>query len=498
MANCISFVFIIIYSSLFCYTTFAENHHLKQNELANKLQTLLQHTDLKNASIGLSVVSAEGNELIFSHQPDKILRVASNMKLLTTSAALLFLGKDFMYKTWIYTTGNLLPNRELSGDVIIIGSGDPNISGRFYDGNITAVPEIWADRIEGIGIKAVNGDIIADDTIFDREYVNPTWPANQLSNWYCAQISGLAFNDNCIDITISPGIKEGQLVKSTTNPKTDYVNIINKCITTKNRNKHSYSLYRKKGTNNIYLTGNFWIGANRQLEWVTIDNPPLYLANIFKEILERRNITVKGGVRFVNKQDMEDIKNAKELLCTVSSIEQTIEITNKRSQNFYAEQILKTLGTTTKKKGSFRSGLKIIKKLIRMLGHNPDEYEIADGSGLSRKNKLTANLLTDLLCFMYKHEYNDIFINSLPVSGLSGTLRKRLKEAPFKSRVKAKTGYIAGTSAISGYVETIDGYLLAFSILVNDFKVSNRNIKKIQDSICKVLVGYSHSHYSSK
>ena len=485
---CIS---LVAYILSFCNVVAGENNASGLIELKQKLSLILEHPHLSNSSVSLRVVSVNEKRVLFSYKSRKSLKVASNMKLLTTAAALIYLGKDYEYETCVYSTGKLLANGALSGNIIIRGSGDPNISGRFYSGNITAIPEMWVDAIEGVGVKVIEGDIVADDTVFDREFFNPTWPKDQHSRWYCAQISGLSFNDNCIDITIVPGTKKGRLIKAIINPKTDYVKIINTCGTTERKSNHSFSLYRKPETNDIYIQGNFWKGAKRQTEWVTIDNPSLYLTTVFKELLEKRNITVKGKIRVLDEQDKKYLKYADKLICSKSSLLQTINIANTRSQNFYAEQILKTLGAYVNKKGTFQSGIDVIKEMIGILGHKPDEYNIEDGSGLSSKNRLTTGILTDLLCFMHKHKYGKLFTNSLPVSGLSGTLKKRLGEPPYRLRIKAKTGYITAVSALSGYAEALDGDLLAFSMLVNNFNVSNKKIKKLQDSICRVLVDYS-------
>ena len=487
------FIFCIIFS-ICLYSqlpaALAKNSYSRK-DLSYQLRSILKSPHLKNASVSLRVVTADSNQVLFDHKSNIPLKVASNMKLLTTSAALIYLGKEFEYNTCVYITGSISSSGVLSGDIIIKGSGDPNISGRLYNNNITAIPEIWADAIEKTGIKAVSGDIVADDTIFDRNYINPTWPKNQLSNWYCAQVNGLAFNDNCVDITISPGPNPGALVRTVVEPRTDYVKIINTCKTTENKKKHYFSLFRKENTNVIYLRGNFWKGAKSRKEWVTIENSALYLATCFKEILETRNIAVKGNCRLADKQDNIIIEHAQNTTCTTNTISDTITITNSRSQNFYAEQLLKTIGATVNNRGTFQSGLNVIKDMINKLGHKRSEYEIADGSGLSKDNKLTTSIITDLLCFMYDHEYREIFLNSLAVSGKVGTLKKRLKEAPYRSRIKAKTGYILGASALSGYAETINGHYLTFSILVNNFKGSNRNIKKVQDSICMALIEYT-------
>ncbi len=488
-----TFIYCIIFSACFSpqlYTALAESTYSKK-DLQYQLRSILNSPHLKNASVSLRVVTADSKQVLFDHKSNIPLKVASNMKLLTTSAALIYLGKEFEYNTCVYITGRISSSGVLFGNIIIKGSGDPNISGRLYNNNITAVPEMWADAIEKAGIKAVSGDIVADDTIFDRNYINPTWPKNQLSKWYCAQVNGLSFNDNCVDITILPGSGPGDLVKTVVDPQTDYIKIINTCKTTGNKKKHFYSLFRKENTNVIYLKGLFWNGSKSRKEWVTVENSALFLATCFKEILEKRDIAVKGECRLTDEQDNISIEHAQNTTCTTNSISETITITNSRSQNFYAEQLLKTIGATVNKRGTFQSGLNVIKGLINKLGHKRAEYEIADGSGLSKENRLTTGIITDLLCFMYNHECREIFLNSLAVSGKVGTLKKRLREAPYRSRIKAKTGYILGASSLSGYAKTTKGRYLTFSILVNNFKGSNRNIKKVQDSICKALVDYA-------
>lgn len=469
------------------------NEYYSLPELKHELKSILNKKHLKNALTALNIVSVDTGQVIFSFNPQTKLKVASNMKLLTTAAALFYLGSDFKFKTTLYIRGDLQRNGILDGDIIIKGSGDPNISGRFFKNKITSIPDMWTDAIQGLGIKVINGDIIGNDTIFDRQFICPSWPKNQLSSWYCAQISGLSFNDNCIDVTVVPGFKPGDSVKILLNPDTEYVNLINTCKTTGKKSNQSLSIYRKIGTNDIYIKGKLWKGAGNHSSWVTIDNPALYLTTVFKETIEKRGITIHGKARIVNENDkylLNDKTNIIPLPPTSFTIGQTIEVTNSRSQNFYAEQLLKTLGAKSGNQGTFASGLYMLKKFLSLLGYGQNDYIIIDGSGLSSNNKLTVKIITDLLRFMYNDKSNDIFLKSLAVSGSKGTLKKRLKGELYKTKIRGKTGYISGVSALSGYAETFKGKIFAFSILVNNFKTSNKNIKKLQDSICRVLVNY--------
>ncbi len=463
----------------------------EQKKLEEEIRAIVHKHKPEGAIVGISIISISANKPLFKLNPDKSFIVASNMKLFTTAAALYYLGPNFKYKTKVYYRGKISKGK-LKGDIIIKGCGDPNISGRFYEDEITAIPTSWADSIERKGIKVITGDIIADDSIFDREFVHDNWPKDQLSEWYCAPISGLSFNDNCVDIKIKPNKKPDAPAFVQVEPKTSYVKVINKCKTTSQKSKQSYSLYRKPLTNHIYVTGYVWSKKEPEKEWITVHNPPLYTATVFKEILEGKNIRIMGEARVINDSDLNTKRKLRELAETTSYLRQSIEVANTHSQGFYAEQILKTLGARIKKEGSFSAGLSVIKEFIAELGFSEEQYQLDDGSGLSQKNKLTPNMVTKLLHFMHRHKHRRIFFESLPVPGSDSTLEKRLKKEPYKSRIRAKTGYIYGTSALSGYIETLNEEIIAFSILVNKVKHgSTWKAKNLQDDICRLLVTYN-------
>ncbi|MBI5678981.1 MAG: D-alanyl-D-alanine carboxypeptidase/D-alanyl-D-alanine-endopeptidase, partial [Planctomycetes bacterium] len=452
----------------------------------SRIQILLKNPSLKNVSYGISVVSIKKNTPLFSYRDNDLFCIASNMKLLTTAAAIEYLGPDFEYRTSVDAHGVITASGELKGDIIIRGSGDPNLSGRFYNGNITSVPESWANAIRSKGIRKVTGDIIADDSVFDRIYTNPNWPENQLSAWYCAPSCGLSFNDNCVDITLISDKKPGNVVTVLVEPSTSYFTIVNKCVSTSQKKEHAYSIYRKPGTNQIFIKGKFWINASPEKTWVNVHNPALYLATVFKEILEKKGTIVQGCARVIDETDSSN-SDLEKITATVSTMKQTILVMNKNSQNFYAEQILKTLGLQIKGRGSSNAGIEVLHAFMKKLGFAPDEYQIEDGSGLSKGNKLSPRIITTLLAHMNEHPYRDVLYDSLPVSGIDGGLRHRMISSRYKNKIHAKTGYIAKTSALSGYIDTLNGDTLAFSILMNNFKDLGA-IRKIQDNICQILV----------
>lgn len=482
--------YFLLVALVFSYILYLENTWStpEEDKLNEEINAILQKYKPKGTRVGISIFSISKNKSLYKSNSNESFVVASNMKLFTTAAALVYLGADFEYKTGILYSGSISSDGKLKGDIIIRGSGDPNISGRFFEDEITAVPAYWADAIKKQGIKVVMGDIIADDSIFDREFVHGNWPKDQLSEWYCAPVSGLSFNDNCVDIILKPDNKLGGLVSIQISPETSYVEIINKCKTTTLKSKHSYSFHRKPFTNQIQITGFLWSKTEPQKEWITIYNPPLYTATVFKEILERKNVHIMGEARVINESDLNAGHKLHKLAVTTSSLIQAINVANKRSQGFYAEQILKTIGATVKKEGTFSGGLDVIKDFISKLGISEEQYQLDDGSGLSKENRLTPEMIIRLLRYMYMHKDAGIFLKSLPISGTDGTLEKRLKTEPYKSRIRAKTGYVCGASTLSGYVKTVNEEIITFAILVNEIKGSTWQAKLLQDAICRFLV----------
>jgi len=484
----------------FCYHTplLGEESTLNQNGsgLAQQLLPLLSPNTLKGASVGISVVRLPDKTPLFKHNSRELFTVASNMKLFTTASALDYLGSQYQFKTRVFYRGEIDPQGRLIGDIIVRGGGDPNISGRFNGGKVTAVLEDWAEVILQAGIKEIGGDIVADASFFDKEWIHPGWPKDQLFSWYCAPTSALSLNDNCVDVILQPG-KDGR-AKVELKPGGDYLKVVNSCKVSDNLKKPRVHVNRDPDSGEICVKGEIPLGC-KPLEYsVPVDNPPLFLVGVFREVLGKKGIKVSGQSRLLGAEE-SDQTTWKLLTCTTSTMAQAVTVANTKSHNFYAEQILKTVGAEVRGEGSRPAGLEVIKELMFKLGYEPREYQVEDGSGLCRGNRFSPEMITDLLAFMYQHKESETFVSSLPVSGSStGSLHKRLREPSCTGKVKAKTGYISKVCALSGYVETQGGDTLAFSILVNDFKVAPAHVKEFQDSICRVLAGYGNGNGNRK
>ena len=466
----------------------SSTHQIAAQEFRARITRALTDPALKHASVGICIKSLKDGEVIYEKTPDKMLAPASNMKLVTTAAALEKLGKDYRFKTRFYLTAKPDENGIVRGYLVVKGSGDPNISGRFQP-SITSLFEKVRDKLKDIGVLKIVDGIIIDDTIFDRVYIHPGWPKGQLSKWYCAEISAVSFNDNCVDLTITPGARAGRLVKIEYAPVTKYVRIKNGCQTVASKKRHGFTVHRSWRSNNIYVTGGCWKDADPYETSVPVHEPGRYFGTVLREVIQDAGMSVAGPVRLASRS--YDEKKEHLILVTeiVSEMMPTVKVINRRSQNFYAEQLFKLLGHAEGKKGSFGEGAKVVEEYLSDLKIDKGKVIISDGSGLSSENRLSASAIVTLLEHMHKSELRKEYLESLAVSGLAGTsLSGRMTEEPYAGRVHAKTGSLGRNSALSGYVENLDGDIIAFSILINNYSGRRPEIKKFEDAVCRMLV----------
>ena len=480
---------------LFCGLVFFATLARAEDDLHPKIDAILRNSRLEGTRFGIRVIHLPAHtgglyrpegEVLYSYRADELYAAASNTKLFATSAALVRLGPDYEFKTRIYARGKI-EKGVLQGDLIILGAGDPNISGRFHQGNTLAIPRRWAKATRARGIKKITGSIIADDRFFDRIATHPKWPSEELSYWYAAPISALSFNDNCLKLIVTPAKSRHVRATVLKSPPTSYVKIKERPRVVA-EGSSSLVIYRLPRTNTVGVGGEIPIGSSPVSLWVTVHNPPLYLATVFREELERSGVEVAGQVRLVEQNEQIDYKRLALISEHKSTLAQSIEIANKRSQNFYSEQILKTLGKEIKGKGSWLAGIRAVADFLEELGIEPGSYQMVDGSGLARENEFSPLQITTLLKFMAAEEFGQTWKESLSSAGVDGTLRNRLRRRPYKGRILGKTGTADEISTLSGYVNTLSGETLAFSFLFNDFEGSSQPIKAIEDQILQVLV----------
>lgn len=458
--------------------------------LRSRIDTILASEHLKDAKMSVRVVELPRGRVLYSYHSEDALSVASNAKIVTTAAALDLLGEDFELSTTLLMRGEV-SDGTLYGDLIIVGKGDPSISEHFNGGDVMAPLERFAREAAASGIKTVSGDIIANDLYFDRQFLHPSWPDDQWIHWYEPPVGALAFNDNCADAIISPGRNAGQPALIRLYPDVGYVNFTNNVKTTLSRAR-SFGFYRGKFDNNVTAKGHYYARNGTTRQSFTIHDPSLYLAAGLRKALADAGVAVQGGTRRMAVSEAAMLEDAGVIAVNRVCLADAVKYCNLNSQNLFAEMILKTLGREVEGEGSFEAGAKAVARFLEKAGIKPGEYQMADGSGLAREGKFSAKAITEVLKYVYKSPHANAFRDSLPLSGYAGSLSSRLAEAPYRGKVRAKTGYILRVSALSGYALTASGKTVAFSIIFDGFTASNRyTIKPIQDEICRALVDSS-------
>jgi len=461
--------------------------------LNQEMKHIFEDTRFYSSIWGVAIQSLNTSEFIFLKNENINLIPASNLKLFTTAAALVNLSPEYRIKTSIYHTGTITENGVLKGDLIIVGRGDPSICGRYHDGNITFVFDTWADSLKKYGVTKIDGNIIGDDNYFDDIPMGQGWAWDYQSDWYAAQISALSFNDNCVDIVISPGDSVNHKAKIVKIPDIKFGEINNYITTTNGSNSNKISFIRSRGINEITFQGQININDRAKRHWVTIENPTLYFVESFKQILEDHGIETTGKAFDIDQltapiQLHDSLFVFEHYSPPLLSIIKTI---NKSSQNLYAELILRILGAEFKGIGSAENGIKVIREFITSMGINPANFTMVDGSGLSRLNLVTPKDIVTLLKYMYSHKYADSFISSLSISGVDGTLKNRLNHESSKGKVKGKTGYLGNVVSLSGYIERNDDDVYIFCLINNNYSTPTAMSQELQELVCERIINYS-------
>jgi D-alanyl-D-alanine carboxypeptidase/D-alanyl-D-alanine-endopeptidase (penicillin-binding protein 4) len=420
----------------------------------------------------IQVVEPNSGTVVYSHNAHKPLMPASNMKVVTTAAALKYLGSDFEYRTRVGWQNGML---------VVIGSGDPLLGDKSTDDRYGRQPgwvfEKIAQALREQGITEVN-DIVIDTTVFDDQRVHPSWPAKDYNKPYACEVCGLNYNDNCIEVTAN---NQGDSVAISIEPRTSFVQIINE-VEPVTGGDTAIGANRTQQPNRIILFGRC---RNREGPFrVAIEQPGAFFGFCLAENLARAGITPKG--KLLEKAVNVDA-GFKPLVEFTTPLVDCVRRANTDSLGLAVEALLKTIDAHSKpdrKNGGWTGGRELIGKYLADLGIPSDEFVIDDGSGLSRHNRLTTYILSKILLDLYRSRNWEFFQASLAVAGEEGTIGKYFNEAKYRGRIHAKTGYISGVRALSGVCLTDTGPYI-FSILSNGPKGLSRDAI---NNVAKVII----------
>lgn len=491
---------LLLWSLLDCSGT---AHAQSSLSLQVTLDQLLEAPDYESAFWGALVLDLQDSTVHYARHARQNFIPASVTKLFVTAAALEQLGPHFRYTTRLLADGPIVDG-VLLGNLIVRGVGDPAIGGRFTDGDRTATFRAWADSLHRLGVRRITGHIIGDDDYFDDTPLGVGWSWDDLTYWYAAEISALSFNDNCVDVTIEAR-RPGEPGRLSWQPPTNYVTFLNRTLTIPADRPFKEGYRRLPGTNTIVLFSQVPEGS-RDSESLTVHNPTRFFVHVLREVLLAEGIVVEGQPvdvdELTTKPSYADPKLWTVATYTSPPLTEIVRVINQRSQNLYAEMLLRTLGVerpvrnSTLEPGSAAIGLAAAARTWFRAGIDTNRIQLVDGSGLSPQNLVSPEATVRLLAYMARHPDRDVwraFYTSLPAGGEEKTtLENRLRTGRAHRNVRAKTGTVSNVSALAGYVRTPNGRLLAFAIFCNHYTVPTRQVRHTIDAFVERLARYRY------
>ena len=460
-------------------------------ELRQDLSAVLSAPLLSRSHWSILVKSLDRGDVIFEHNSRKLVMPASNMKIVTMAAAAGRLGWDHRFETTLESAAPVV-NGVLQGDLVIRGGGDPSFGTR--DDVAAKAFDEWAAQLRAAGVRAVDGRIIGSDEALDDEELGNGWSWDDLAYGYSAPVTGLVYNESLIRINARPGVRPGDPASIDVTPDGDHgLTIVNRVTTGGAGEPESLDARRAPGSDVLEIVGRVPAASDRVATLTaSVGNPTLFFARAVRSALIARGFEVTGEAADADALSPGDPARRSNTL-TVLARHRSAPLTEigrtfmKVSQNLYGELLVKAVGRAAGA-GTTARGQQAIRETLGAWGVPEDSYILADGSGLSRMNFVSAEALVRILEHVHADaSRRDAFLQALPIGGQDGTLRNRLRASWTAGNVHAKTGSIANARALSGYVKTRGGETLAFSIIANNFSLPAWRIERVIDLLVEIL-----------
>ena len=481
---------------------------------------------------GIAVTTTDGAP-IYSLNEGQLFQPASNAKLFTTAAAMALLGPETTFETKIVARGVMDGTTALKGDLVLVGGGDANLSGREIPYVAPALrpklekgapppPEVdplrylaaMADQVAATGLKVVNGDVVGDDMLFPWEPYPQDWSIDDAVWGYGAPVSALTINDNQINVTVSPAARAGEPATVVVDPAVPSYYTLDVSVTTGEKKSGSHvQIERALGSKVLRVYGSIAVDSQSDEEDVAIHDPAEYAAMALKGLLEARGIVVTGKARAVHRADSDAEGFVKELgemdremaflqvggqfgSCLQTPPEKVLAthqsatliedatVTNKVSQNLHAELLLHHLGRRVLcGQGSTVEGARMVRAFVIRAGVDKDDFIFFDGSGLSGHDLVTPRATARFLRYASAQPWFADWKKTLPVGGEDGSLVARFGKPPLKDHVFAKTGTLGEARALSGYLECASGQTVIFSIMVGNHLPGTSDDRDVMDKV---------------
>lgn len=452
--------------------------------LAARLAAVLDTGALARAHWGIDVRDAATGRVLFGRNAERLFIPASNLKLVVAAAAAHHLPADFRYRTTFLISGAVRAGT-LEGDLVVHGRGDPTISGR-YQPALTTLLAAFADSLRARGITRIRGAIVADETEWPYEPQHGDWEVYDANWWYAARTGPLGFNDNSIDFRVAPGAV-GRPARITWQPETRAFTFRNDTRTVAAGRRKTLDFDRVPGTDTIFAFGEIPADADVATESFAVRDPAHYFATVLAEQLVRTGIAVDAGSVRIVRPPASPPRGTVLFEHLSPPLPRLIGPVLQTSQNWFAEQLVRTLGREVGGAGSWRAGLEVEERFLGdVVGIDSGSFRLRDASGLSSGNLITPAALSRLLVHARRDPRQQLLLDALPVSaGETGSLRRRLEDLP--GRVRAKTGSIRNVDSLTGLLRTRSGREVAFSIIVNGTGQPSSRIRVVIDAAVRAI-----------
>ncbi len=453
------------------------------------IDSLADAPEFSNAHWGILIVDPERGDTLYSRNAGKLFMPASNMKILTSATALAQLGPDYKYRT-VFAARGAISNGTLNGDLLVIGRGDPSVSDHMLHDAMIPLRSI-ADSLAARGIHHVAGRVVAAGNAFPSEVFGFGWTYDDFEDSYSAPIDELLFNEGFSELHVHAGARAGDAVRVDVKPARSVPIVRNQATTIAaptgdwRRGRGDGLRAHKDSTNwDVILDGQIAAGDSAVIEVTHHDPDAAYVAAV-REALRDKGITI-------DESASTDTTARVDTLATLSSppMSEILKALLKPSQNQIAEMLFRTVALEKYGAGRTDSARSIVGAQIASWGAAvPSEAVIRDGSGLSRYDYISPRTVVRILDAMRRSQYFTTYYDALPIAGIDGTIRNRMKGTPAQGNVHAKTGSVALARSLSGYVTTADHHMLIFSFLANNWTVPVSSVEHVQDAIAARLAG---------
>jgi D-alanyl-D-alanine carboxypeptidase/D-alanyl-D-alanine-endopeptidase (penicillin-binding protein 4) len=464
-------------------------------ELQQRLTEQVTHPRFAAGTFAVKIVSLDSGKTWFEHDAHKLVSPASNSKLYTMALALDKLGGDYRIRTSLYATARPDTAGTLSGDLIVYGRGDPGFNARRFNGDIFRALQPLVAALTNAGVREISGDLIADESYLVGARYGSGWVWDDLNYYYGAEISALTINDNTVRVSVKPGGVIGSPAQLSLSPANDCLVLSNRTQTVATNGPQALNFYRPLEQNVVYVSGSIPLRSDEVSSTVTVPDPANLFAALFRAALVRNGIKVHGQTRTANWLTRQAQPLNFAALIELGAVEsQPMRELNrevqKPSQNLYTDLMLAHVGAVERERALARRdatalapsgdtvvgatttedlGIRELDKFLAKIGVKRGDVRFEEGSGLSRNNLLTANATITLLQHMSRHPEAAAYVDALPIAGVDGTLRNRMKGTRAEGNVRAKTGTLRWANGLSGYVTTAAGERLAFSLFLNRY-----------------------------